>query len=98
MKVKRFLVGWFVGVACGVALAAWLLTESPPLADVAKYPLTRSPGAVAPYTMAGGRKVVRIECISEAEKDCLPPSVTIPAPGTAGLLLAGLALILGGRP
>jgi len=98
MKLKRFLVGWFVGAACGFALAAWLLAESPPLADVAKYPLTRSPGAVAPYTMEGTKKLFKIECISEAEKDCLPPSVTIPAPGTAGLLLAGLALILGGRP
>jgi len=97
MKVKRFVVGWFVGAACGFALAAWLLAESPPLADVAKYPLTRLPGAVAPYPLDGTRKRFKIECISEAEKDCSSPSVAIPAPGATGLLLAGLALILGGR-
>lgn len=95
MKTGLFLIGLLSGFALGFAVAAWALYE-PVAIGPAKYALTRSSGPVPVYVMDGTQKLHRIECISESEKDC-PQPTRIPAPGTAGLLLAGLGLLIRSR-
>ena len=95
MKTFLFLVGLSAGFFFGFAVAAWALYE-PITIKPAKYALTQSAGPVPPYSIDGTQKLFRIECISESEKDC-PQPTRIPEPGTAGLLLAGLGLLIGRR-
>lgn len=95
MKTLLFLLGLFAGFSLGFAVAAWAL-YTPVQSGPAKYALTRSAGPVPPYSMDGTQKLFRIECISESAKDC-PQPTSIPAPGTAALLLIGLAALAGSR-
>lgn len=95
MKTGLFLIGLLAGFGLGFAVAAWALYE-PVAIGPAKYALTRSAGPVPAYAMDGTQKLHRIECISESEKDC-PQPTRIPAPGTAGLLLVGLWLLIRSR-
>jgi hypothetical protein len=94
-RVLIWLLGFIMGFGFGFALAAWALYEPVPVGP-AKYALTRSAGPVPAYAMDGAQKLFRIECISESEKDC-PQPTRIPSPGTAGLLLAGLGLLIRSR-
>ena len=95
MKILLFLLGLGAGFWLGFALAAWALYETVSVGP-AKYAFTRSAGPVPPYVLDGTQKRFRIECISESVKDCPQPH-SIPAPGTAGLLLAGLAVLIRSR-
>lgn len=95
MKIFLFLVGLVAGMGLGFAVAAWALYE-PITIKPAKYALTRSAGPVPPYSIDGTQKLFRIECISESAKDC-PQPTRIPEPGTVGLLLAGLGLLIRSR-
>lgn len=90
-----FFLGFIVGFGLGFALAAWALYE-PITTRPAKYTFTRSAGPVPPYAFDGSKKLFKIECISESNKDC-PQPTSVPLPGTAGLLLAGLALLIRNR-
>lgn len=95
MKTLLFLLGLFAGFSLGFAVAAWAL-YTPIQSGPAKYALTRSAGPVPPYALDGSKKLFRIECISESEKDC-PQPTSIPEPGTVALLLIGLAALAGSR-
>lgn len=90
-----FFLGFIVGFGLGFALATWALYE-PISVKPAKYTFTQSAGPVPPYAFDGSKKLFRIECISESNKDC-PQPTSVPAPGTTGLLLAGLALLIKNR-
>ena len=90
-----FFLGFIAGFGFGFALTAWALYE-PISVKPAKYTFTRSAGPVAPYTLDGTQKLFRIECISESSKDC-PQPTSVPLPGTAGLLLVGLVLLIRSR-
>jgi hypothetical protein len=91
-KILLFLTGLSTGLILGFSVAAWALYEPIPVGP-AKYGFNPSPGPVPPYTIDGSRKLLRIECISESEKDC-PQAVAIPEPGTLWLMLAGLGGII----
>ena len=83
-KILLFLAGLSAGLILGFSIAAWALYEPIPVGP-AKYGFHPSPGPVAPYTLDGSRKLMRIECISASDKDC-PQSTTIPNPSTLGLV------------
>lgn len=95
MKIGLFLIGVLAGFSLGFAVAAWAL-YTPVQTGPAKYALTRSAGPVPAYALDGSKKLFRIECISESEKDC-PQPTSIPEPGTVALLLIGLAALAGSR-
>jgi len=95
MRLLLFFLGLFAGFSLGFAVAAWAL-YTPVQSGPAKYAITRSAGPVPPYSMDGTQKLFRIECISESAKDC-PQPTSIPAPGTAALLLIGLAALAWSR-
>lgn len=95
MKIGLFLIGLLAGFGLGFAVAAWAL-YTPVQAGPAKYAITRSAGPVPAYALDGSKKLFRIECISESEKDC-PQPTSIPEPGTVALLLIGLAALAGSR-
>lgn len=88
-KILLFLAGLSTGLILGFSLAAWALYEPVPVGP-AKYALTQSPGPVPPYELDGSKKLMRIECISESDKDC-PQATPIPEPGT--LCLVGMGLV-----
>lgn len=91
-KILLFLVGLSTGLIFGFSLAAWALYE-PVTIGPAKYTFNHSPGPVPPYTMDGTKKLMRIECISESDKDC-PQATAIPIPSTLGLVVVGLIPLL----
>jgi hypothetical protein len=91
-KIWLFIIGLFAGLILGFSFAVWVLYE-PVHMGSAKYALTRSHAAVPPYTIDGSKKLFRIECISESEKDC-PQPTAIPEPGTLWLILIGLCVIV----
>jgi hypothetical protein len=87
-KILLFIVGLSTGLILGFSVAAWALYE-PVHAGPAKYTFNHAPGPVPPYTLDGSKKLLRIECISESEKDC-PQATPIPEPGTWSLIGIGL--------
>ena len=95
MRLLLFCLGLFAGFSLGFAVAAWAL-YTPVQSGPAKYAFTRSAGPVPPYALDGSKKLFRIECISESEKDC-PQPTSIPEPGTVALLLIGRAALAGSR-
>lgn len=88
MKILLVVMIWLTGVLFGFALSAWALYEPVPVGP-AKYALTRSAGPVPFYAVDGTQKLLRIECISESEKDC-QQATSIPEPGSLGLMGVGL--------
>jgi hypothetical protein len=91
-KILLFLAGLSAGIILGFSVAAWALYEPIPVGP-AKYTFNHAPSPVPPYTMDGSKKLMRIECISESEKDC-PQPTTIPIPSTIGLVVVGLLPLL----
>jgi hypothetical protein len=91
-KILLFLTGLSTGLILGFSVAAWALYEPIPTGP-AKYSFNHSPGPVPPYTLDGTKKLMRIECISESDKDCLQPT-SIPTPSTLGLVVIGLVPLL----
>ena len=87
-KILLFLTGLSAGLILGFSVAAWALYE-PVSTGPAKYTLHHTPGPVPTYTLDGSKKLFRIECISESEKDC-PQPTAIPIPSTLGLVAIGL--------
>lgn len=93
MRLGLFLLGLVAGSGLGFAVAAWALYEPVPIGAV-KYRFSRSPGPVPAYALDGSKKLFLIECISQSEKDCPQAmAVSIPEPGTLGLLLMGGVLL-----
>jgi hypothetical protein len=86
--VLLFITGLSTGLILGFSVAAWALYE-PVHTDPAKYTFNHALGPVPPYTLDGSKKLLRIECISESEKDC-PQATTIPEPGVISLMAIGL--------